>query len=90
MSALDLKTSVIDSDALNNVTQRHRLNQLPTSGQEDIEKPFTLLLNTPPLVSSTSTTEFYKHRKWKFDAVAHTCDLCDVKFGIFTRKHHCK
>ena len=28
--------------------------------------------------------------KWQRDSEVHTCQKCDVKFGVFTRKHHCR
>lgn len=31
-----------------------------------------------------------KNRVWQKDSEVHTCHKCHTKFGVFTRKHHCR
>ena len=31
-----------------------------------------------------------RDRSWQKDSEVHTCQFCKTKFGVFTRKHHCR
>jgi hypothetical protein len=37
-----------------------------------------------------AVSSFFGEAKWQKDSEVHTCHECHTKFGVFTRKHHCR
>jgi len=80
--------------ALFTADQKHPTSRgyqfLWTRMQELLEKEgltFGILAGTQ---ARQAVSSFFGEAKWQKDSEVHTCHECHTKFGVFTRKHHCR
>lgn len=47
-------------------------------------------MNTVDLFTTESTTNTQEEHVWESDLNAKSCRVCTRKFGLFSRRHHCR
>lgn len=79
--------SIVEQDNFSHLNQ-HDENNNPwsTSNQDDFWPPQRL--NTVDLFASDTNTQ--EERVWESDLNAKSCRVCTRKFGLFSRRHHCR
>ena len=87
----DTRLDVSGVHALFTADQKH-----PTSrGYQALWERMSALLKTEQLMFGNLAPKpafapGTRDAEWQRDSEVHTCQKCHVKFGIFTRKHHCR